>query len=190
MCPQFFLARLTFSPPVGLFRNPSPRLYNIKRSEWGGGAEPVLNGKSAGNGGEWARPMPACLGKSMIQSWRQLRLKKELTLLFRSLCALCTDTAERHPKTWLIPVMYRLFFFLSLAPTLIPCFLPIFSLASCLYLWFSLDSISSSWQWIQHKSLCKYTADVLLWHNVFQRHYAGEDFYSRPAHIYSLFVLV
>lgn len=52
--PQYLLAKLTFNPPVGLFRNPSPTLYNITYSELGGGGgtEPVLNGKSAGSGGE------------------------------------------------------------------------------------------------------------------------------------------
>lgn len=97
--------------------------------------------------------LPAgCLGKYMIQSWRQQRLKKELGSF--TLCAYCTDTAECHPKIWLILVMYCLHFeclffcfFLPRPPTYCP---PL-----------------SLWKWFN--SSCKQATNATLLHNIIQQ---------------------
>lgn len=135
------------------------------------GTKPVLNGKSAGRDGERTGLMPACLPGEEYDSELETAKTKKRTVF--ALCALCTDTAEHHPKTWLIPVMYHLSFSPWL-PLSFSFFTPILMRKGALYhislsLWKSVQT-----QDIRHKYQCKFTAHVTLSDNVFQSQFASE----------------
>ena len=159
--PQFLLARLTLkSPPVGLFRNPSRRLYHVTCG---------VGDQQGRRGRKWAG----------LRVWfwagRRLRLKKELTSLFRSL-----RITHRHCRTPPQDVTHPC----DVSPFLPPPTSPLpLAVASPISLWAA--SLYS-----RHKSRCKYAADVLLSRNVFQQQFSWRGIFSPPDQLVSTVVLV